>query len=126
MVLQYRDAMTWSGSIRPMSIRLDRPLQDIFAIQDEIASAVAQSLQLSMDAAEHQKLAGRGTSSFDAWLAYQQGRALLATRRATDIEGAKQHFEQAIKVVPNAAVTELAGELVGGGVATGNEDEVMA
>jgi transcriptional activator of cad operon len=85
------------------SIRLDRPLQDIFAIQDEIASAVAQSLQLSMDAAEHQKLAGRGTGSFDAWLAYQQGRALLATRRAADIEGAKQRFELAIRVDPNFA-----------------------
>jgi TolB-like protein/DNA-binding winged helix-turn-helix (wHTH) protein/Tfp pilus assembly protein PilF len=92
------------------SIRLDRPLQDIFAIQDEIASAVAQSLQLSMDAAEHQKLAGRGTGSFDAWLAYQQGRALLATRRVADIEAAKQRFELAIKLDPKfaSAVASLA------------------
>ncbi|HWS67400.1 MAG TPA: tetratricopeptide repeat protein [Steroidobacteraceae bacterium] len=85
------------------SIRLDRPLQDVFAIQDEIASAVAQSLQLSMDAAEQQKLAGRGTGSFDAWLAYQQGRALLATRRVSGIEDAKRRFELAIKVDPNFA-----------------------
>jgi TolB-like protein/DNA-binding winged helix-turn-helix (wHTH) protein/Tfp pilus assembly protein PilF len=92
-----------STGVDVWSIRLDRPLQDIFTIQDEIASAVAQSLQLSMDAAEHQKLAGRGTGSFDAWLAYQQGRALLATRRATDIEGAKRRFERAIKVDPNFA-----------------------
>jgi TolB-like protein/DNA-binding winged helix-turn-helix (wHTH) protein/Tfp pilus assembly protein PilF len=85
------------------SIRLDRPIRDVFAIQDEIASAVAQSLQVSMDAAEHEKLAERGTGSFDAWLAYQQGRALLATRRATDIESAKQRFELAIKFDPNFA-----------------------
>jgi adenylate cyclase len=63
------------------SIRLDRNPQDIFAVQDEIAQAVALALQLSRRDREPAIASRNGTKQIGAWLAFQQGRTLVATRR---------------------------------------------
>jgi TolB-like protein len=55
----------------------DRPAEDIFAVQDEIAS---------------------GTRNLDAWLAFQQGRELAATRRSANLDAAVTSFESAVKL----------------------------
>lgn len=59
---------TWSQ-------RFDRPLADVFAVQDEIAQAVASALsvELSRKPGENQK---HGTSNFAAYDAYLKGNAL--------------------------------------------------
>jgi adenylate cyclase len=85
------------------SIQLDRNPRDIFAIQDEIAQAVTQALQLSLKAQADAGANAHRTRSIEAWLAFQQGRALLATRKISDLETAKERFAEAIRWDPNFA-----------------------
>jgi TolB-like protein/DNA-binding winged helix-turn-helix (wHTH) protein/cytochrome c-type biogenesis protein CcmH/NrfG len=82
------------------SMRFDRTPQDVFAMQDEIALEVARALQLSLDPAVTEKLTGTGTANFDAYLAYLQGRAVMAKWRVADLGDAVTHFSQAIRLDP--------------------------
>jgi TolB-like protein/DNA-binding winged helix-turn-helix (wHTH) protein len=80
------------------SMRFDRALQDIFLVQDEIAAQVTRALELSLDASATDRLAGRGTKNFDAYLAYLQGRSLLASGRVADLGAATRHLAQAVRL----------------------------
>ena len=84
------------------SIRFDRTLEDIFAVQDEIATRVASRLTSSVAVSAAKQLT-HGTDKLDAWLPYVQGRALLNTRRLPDLEQAKERFAEAIRVDPSFA-----------------------
>ncbi len=66
------------------SMRFDRPTGDIFVVQDEIALQVTQALELSVDPAAIERMTGQGTSNLNAYLAFLQGRALLANNRVVD------------------------------------------
>ncbi len=83
------------------SIRFDRTPQDIFAVQDEIATQVARALASSV--ADAGTPDAWGAEKLDAWLPYVQGRALLTTRRLPDLEQAKARFAEAIRVDPSFA-----------------------
>ena len=85
------------------SIRFDKPSGDIFAMQDDIAAQVAKALQLSVSADTATRMAGQGTTRFEAYLAYLQGRALLATGRVGDGERALAKFEGAQRLDPRFA-----------------------
>jgi TolB-like protein/DNA-binding winged helix-turn-helix (wHTH) protein/Tfp pilus assembly protein PilF len=85
------------------SIRFDKPSGDIFAMQDDIAAQVAKALQLSVSADTATRMAGQGTTRFEAYLAYLQGRALLATGRVGDSERAIARFEEAERLDPRFA-----------------------
>lgn len=92
------------------SMRFDRQPRDIFAVQDEIALQVTRALQLTLsaDALEHMK--GQGTENVDAYLAYLQGRALLASDRVSDVRQAGALLERAVELDPKfpAAYVALA------------------
>jgi TolB-like protein len=92
------------------SVRVDRPARDVFAVQDEIALEVARTLKLSLDASTTDKLTGQGTTNFDAYLAYLQGRALAATLRIPQLKEAITQFTRACRIDPSfaAAYVELA------------------
>jgi TolB-like protein len=80
------------------SERFDRELTDIFAIQDEIAAAVAQHLQVALAAGA----AGRGavgTTNLEAYDLYLQGRA-FQLRRGAGITRARDLFERAVALDP--------------------------
>jgi TolB-like protein/Tfp pilus assembly protein PilF len=85
---------------------LDRPLNDIFAFEDEIARTVsnALSVQMATDAP-----APGGTRNVQAYDAYLQGKALynLARDEATDRQ-AKADYEIAISADPNFALAHAA------------------
>ena len=85
------------------SMRFDRLPGDIFAVQDEIAMQVTQALELSLDARAKDRLTGQGTQNLQAYLAYLQGRSLLANNRVVDAKEAIGHFERAIKLDPKFA-----------------------
>lgn len=85
------------------SIRFDKPSGDIFAMQDDIAAQVAKALQLSVSADTATRMAGQGTTRFEAYLSYLQGRALLATGRVGDGERAIAKFEEAERLDPRFA-----------------------
>ena len=84
-------------------MRFDRPPGDVFAVQDEIAMQVARALELSLDANATDRLTGQGTSNLDAYLAYLQGRSLLANDRVVDMREAIAQFERSIDLDPKFA-----------------------
>jgi TolB-like protein len=85
------------------SMRFDRPPGDVFAVQDEIAMQVARALELSLDADATDRLTGQGTQNLDAYLAYLQGRSLLANDRVVDMREAIAQFRRAIDLDPKFA-----------------------
>jgi TolB-like protein/DNA-binding winged helix-turn-helix (wHTH) protein len=82
------------------SMRFDRTPQDIFAMQDEIALEVGRALKLSLDRSVMEKLTGGGSANFNAYLAYLQGRAVMAKWRVADTGEAIRHFSEAIQLDP--------------------------
>ena len=79
------------------SMRFDRAPGEIFEVQDEIAVQVTRALELSLDAKARDRLTGQGTENLDAYLAFLQGRSLLANDRVVDTRDAIGHFERATR-----------------------------
>jgi len=71
--------------------RYDRALDDVFAIQDEIAESVLGCLQPELFAAEHERLKRKPPQNLDAWDRYIKGMFLYSqhtdagTREALDM-----------------------------------------
>jgi serine/threonine protein kinase/Tfp pilus assembly protein PilF len=84
------------------SERYDRQLRDVFAIQDEIADAIAKKLAVTFEGATGGPARG-GTSSVEAFQLYVKGRALLY-RRGPSIAKALQCFEEALALDPGYAL----------------------
>ena len=80
----------------------DRELRDIFAVQDEIARAVAGSLQIALLGGGKALPSARGTS-VEAYNAVLQGRYFNDRRGKENQQKALEYFEQAIKLDPNYA-----------------------
>ena len=85
------------------SLRFDRNVQDIFAIQDEIAAAVVRSLRGSVFSQREQKALLRPHTDVAAYEFYLRGRQFLPRRGESDIQHAIEMFEKAIAVDPNYA-----------------------
>jgi TolB-like protein len=77
----------------------DRALKDIFAVQSEIARAVASSLRLTLLG----KSAGP-TNDADAHTAYLQGNFYFGRRNTDDYRKAVGFFDEAIRLDPNYAL----------------------
>ncbi len=82
----------------------DRELKDIFALQEEIARAVAESLKVTLLGSQDRP-AQRGTSSnVEAHNAYLQGHFHFQRRNLEDYRKAVGYFDQAIRLEPNYAL----------------------
>ncbi len=81
----------------------DRKLEDVFAIQSDIAHKVADALKVKLLATEQKRLELRGADSITAYTAYLRGRALLSRRRREELVEAKETFETAISLDPKFA-----------------------
>ena len=86
------------------SERYDRELKDIFAVQDEIASTIADRLKISLVSEPPAVPVARGTENVNAYEAYLKGRALLY-KRGRHIHGAIKYFEEAIALDPDYALS---------------------
>jgi serine/threonine-protein kinase len=84
------------------SERYDREMDDIFAIQDEIATAIAGRLQVTLGARAAGQLIRPGTDNLEAYDEYLKGMALMH-RRGSGIMGAIERFRQAIVLDPEYA-----------------------
>lgn len=83
---------------------IERGIDDIFSIQDEISSKVVESLRLSLIEEEEVRLTRRPTSNLDAYDYYLQARSMLA--RADDEERyrrASHFFSRAVEIDPEFA-----------------------
>jgi tetratricopeptide (TPR) repeat protein len=88
------------------SLKLDRTIEDVFELQDQIALRVAQQLDVTLQRTSA-RYAQFGT---DAYLAFVQGRALIESRKVNDVAEAARLFSRAIELAPTfaAAMAELA------------------
>jgi len=85
------------------SERFDRELEDIFAIQDEIAHSVITGLGLSLTSREERRLLTSSTDNVQAYEFYLRGRKLFQKWTRQNIEFGRQMFERAIKLDPGFA-----------------------
>ncbi len=81
------------------SERYDRELTDVFAVQDEIAAAIAKRLSVSLQVGEGGR---RGTSNLEAYERMLKGRA-FQLRRGRYLADAIECFERAIALDPEYA-----------------------
>jgi tRNA A-37 threonylcarbamoyl transferase component Bud32/tetratricopeptide (TPR) repeat protein len=80
------------------SEKYDREIEDVFAVQDEIAEAIAAEMQTALNVGAEAK-AQRATASIEAYEAYLKGRALLY-RRGPSIRGGLELMQKALDLDP--------------------------
>ena len=80
------------------SERYDRAVEDIFAIQDEIAANVTRAMQLYMSDAERTAVSRMPTSNVRAYDYYLQGRQYFHRRRKKSMYFAIDLFKRAIEL----------------------------
>jgi TolB-like protein/Tfp pilus assembly protein PilF len=85
------------------SDRFDRDMEDIFAIQDEIASTIVETLRTKIGvrspvAASPPKLVKRYTDNVEAYNLYLQGRHFWNTRLASQVKQGIECFKRAVKI----------------------------
>ncbi len=85
------------------SQRSDRTLEDVFAIQEEIARTIVDTLRATSFADLAEPPARRYTQSIKAYGLYLKGRYAWNKRTEEGVNEAIRHFEQAIAEDPNYA-----------------------
>jgi serine/threonine protein kinase/Flp pilus assembly protein TadD len=81
--------------------RYDRQMDDVFAIQEEIARSIAQALRITLTPQEEKTIARKSTENPQAYDFFLRGRSYS---RRQDFNYALQMFEQAIQLDPNFAL----------------------
>ena len=77
----------------------DRPLDDIFAVQDEIADAIVQALQIRLKGGELSRRKG-GTQNLEAYQLYLRAVSAMYQNTQSSLDAADEYLEQAIKTRP--------------------------
>ena len=85
----------WSGTY-------DRNLNDVFAVQDEIARAITSELKVRLLKSNTAEAPQHGTTA-EAYNAYLQGRYYYERRTQDDLAKAYEYFQQAVKSDPSYA-----------------------
>jgi adenylate cyclase len=85
------------------SERYEKDLVDVFSIQSDIASRVAESLKVRLLGAERERMQSKETESVAAYIAYLKGRSLLRDGTERSAHLAREQFELAIKADENYA-----------------------
>lgn len=83
--------------------RYDRRMEDVFAIQDEIAQSIALALRVVLTEKEKHEIEKVPTSNIQAYDYYLRGRKFLFQLRCPSLEFARQMFARAIVIDPNYA-----------------------
>jgi serine/threonine-protein kinase len=83
----------------------DRELRDVFAVQEEIARAIADALQARLVPTGEGR--GRGTENVEAYTHYLRGRYHWSRRTETDLHKALAHYQQALALDPRYALAEV-------------------
>ena len=82
----------------------DRQLKDIFAVQEEIAKAVAESLKVTLLGTDAKSAQVAATDNAEAHNAYLQGHFYLVRRNVEDFRKAIGYYDQAIQLDPEYAL----------------------
>jgi serine/threonine-protein kinase len=92
------------------SERYDRELDDVFAVQDDIARAIVGRLKIRLMGSTGAPLVKRPTDNLEAYQLYLKGRYLYARRYTLGPEPALKCYAQAVEAAPDfpAALAGLA------------------
>ena len=80
--------------------RYDREMEDVFAIQDEIAHAIARALRLVLSEQEKRAIEKRPTRDVRAYDLYLRGREFFHQSRRKGFDFAREMFTRAIQIDP--------------------------
>jgi adenylate cyclase len=94
-------ALIWSETF-------DRRLEDIFAIQEEIARATVRALRLTLLEDDAARLERRGTTNLAAHEFFLRGRQLMRREKATEQRSAAEFFREATRLDPQFAEAHAA------------------
>ena len=83
--------------------RYDRQIEDVFAIQDEIAQSIASALKVRLTETEKQAIAKAPTADVKAYDYYLRGRQFFYQFRRRGYDFARQMFTRAIDIDPGYA-----------------------
>ncbi|MBZ5613307.1 MAG: protein kinase [Acidobacteriia bacterium] len=83
--------------------RYDRKLEDVFAIQDEIATNIAHELQVVLTETERKAIAKIPTADVRAYDFYLRGRQFFHQFRRKGFDFAREMFAKAIEIDPGYA-----------------------
>jgi len=86
------------------SERYDRQLEDVFAIQDEIADNIVKALRVVLSEEEKRAIEKAPTENVEAYDYYLRGRQFFHQFRRTGIQFARRMFERAIEIDPSYAL----------------------
>jgi len=88
------DAHLWSQTFT-------RELDDIFAVQDEIAQSIVAALKVTLDPDQQKRLLGRGTENIEAYNKYLLGRHFWNRRIPGRMAEAIAPLQEAVELDPN-------------------------
>jgi serine/threonine protein kinase/Tfp pilus assembly protein PilF len=112
------------------SERYDRELKDIFDVQDEIAKAIVERLQVTLAGDKDERLVEQATANMDAYQLCLKGRALL-DRRGANVPTGLDLLQKAVALDPGyslawAGVADAFTVLAYSGAARGSESKPQA
>jgi TolB-like protein len=82
------------------SERYDRPMDDIFTVQDEIANAIVQALQIRFAGGTLSQRDG-GTENLEAYQLYLRARSAHNMQTPASFEAAEDYLKDALELDPN-------------------------
>jgi adenylate cyclase len=88
--------------------RYDRPLRDVFAVQDEIVQRIVKTLDLQLSLAKQGYIFSRSTDNLEAYDDFLRGMEYLLTFTTESNTKARQMFEKAIDLDPKYAMAYAA------------------
>jgi tetratricopeptide (TPR) repeat protein len=84
--------------------QFQRPVQDVFAVQEEIAREISENLRVRLTGREKKRLAKRQTENRQAYEFYLKGRFFWNKRTEESLRKGIEFFRQAIEVDPTYAL----------------------
>ena len=86
------------------SQRYDRDMEDVFAIQDEIAQNIVKALRVILSEDEKRAIEKVPTANLEAYECYLRGRQFFHQFQKSALEFARQMFTRAIEIDPTYAL----------------------
>ena len=90
----------------------DRTLEDVFAVQEDIAESIAETLDVVLNEQKRQKMRNARIDDVEAFIAYQKGMEMMEKAHALSdpvdlLPEANRYFDQALALVPSIANIQL-------------------
>jgi len=90
----------------------DRTLEDVFAVQEDIAENIAETLDVVLNEEKRQRMRDARIEDVEAFVAYQKGMEMMEKAHATSnpvdlLPQANQFFDQALAIVPSITSAQM-------------------